>query len=165
MVFHENTASHGWSSAGSKSCSSAGALPHGSLGSLLGWKCNTPRTPGAPDHPGRHAGSHTDNLVCTHAYICSGTRARAHTDTLYTSQESSGCEVDRFVASGVGGKRNFTTSGGFSGFSHWDGNTAETPNFLFGKYQKDGRALCVRACQAVRENISDSCLKLNLGKK
>lgn len=108
---------------------------------------------------------HTQTSQCARTHTSALAFMHTHTHTLHTSQESSGCEVDRFVASGVGGKKNFTTSGGFSGFSHWDVNTTETPNFLFGKYQKDGRALCVRACQAVRENISDSCLKLNLGKK
>lgn len=65
---------------------------------------------------------------------------------------SSGCEVDRFAASGARGQRNFTTSRGLSGFSRWDLNTTETPNFLFGRYQRIGDPLSSKGCRHVRHS-------------
>lgn len=53
---------------------------------------------------------------------------------------------------GVGGlQRNLTTSGGLSGFSHWDLNTTETPNFLFGTYQRMADPFVLEACRSSKK--------------
>lgn len=75
------------------------------------------------------------------------------------------------MASGVGGCRNFTTSGGFGGFSRRDLNTTHklpTSSLASIKGTPGPSALVHvrwRKRDGVRENTADSCLKLNFGQE
>lgn len=62
---------------------------------------------------------------------CSQHHAHNHTQRL-----RAGRELGWFVASRVRGQRNFSTSGGFAGFSLWDVNATETVDFLSAEYQR-----------------------------
>lgn len=163
----ENTASHVWSSADSKSrslpeCFRTATPAPSSAGNAIR------HVPQALDHPGGMRGNTQKNKCACTRSITQTQHSRGHSDThMYVCMYepvclSSGCEVDRFAASGVRGQRNFTTSRGLSGFSHWDPNTTETPNFLFAKYQRTGDPLSSKGCRHVRHSkkTSRNCRRL-----
>lgn len=114
------------------------------------------------DHPGGIWG-HTHKKTNVHVLIQSHPHPQSsifrYTHTVYKPTcLCLGCEVDWFVASGVRGQRNFTTRGGFSGFSHWELNTTETSNFLFGKYQSRVDPLFPKSLQACpRKHLKKKC--------
>lgn len=162
--FSENTASHVWPSADSKSrfsleCFRTAAPAPSSAGNAIR------HVPQALGPPRRHMGSHTHTHTNTEKQTCMCSYNHTHTPIIkhmqihtYISHKclSWGCEVDWFVAVGVRGQRNFTTRGGFGGFSHWDLNTTETPSFLFGIYQRTVDPLCLKglqACQTPRKHL------------
>lgn len=156
FFFHKNTASHGWSSAASKSDPSAGELPHSSLnlpppaGNAIRHVPRAPRT--TQEGTQGHTHTHTHRPACARTHTFTPALGHsAHTHTLYTSQESSGCEVDGFVASGVGGLQEFHNKRRFRRFlSPGSEHHTQTPDFLFGEYERDAGALCLGARQTAR---------------
>lgn len=127
--------------------------------SLRSWKGNTPHTP-AVGPPRRHMGSHTHTSTEKQISMCSNNHIyphnQGHAGQIHTYISQCVCpqgyEVGWFVVLGVRGHRNFTTSGGFCGIWIPVRETAETPNFLSGKYQRM-LDLCVqRSCGHVRHS-------------
>lgn len=95
------------------------------------------------DHPGGIWG-HTHTSTEKQISMCSYNRkppqsstCRADIHVYKPTCLSSGCEVGRFAAAGVRGHRNFTTSGGFSGFSRWDLNTTKGSQLPLWQVSKD----------------------------
>lgn len=111
-----------------------------------------PERPGPPRKARRVTHTHTHRPACARTHTFTPALGHsAHTHTLYTSQESSGCEVDGFVASGVGGLQEFHNKRRFRRFlSPGSEHHTQTPDFLFGEYQRDAGALCVGARQTAR---------------